>query len=282
MTGKIYLVGAGPGAPDLLTLRASRLLQQADAVLYDALVHPEVVALARQAKKIPVGKRCGRHSADQQFINKLLVETARQYPVVVRLKGGDPMLFGRAHEELEALTAAGIFWEVVPGITAASAASAELGVSLTRRGMARSVAFLTHRVKAGAPPSEWLAAAQGADTVAFYMAGGTGPQVAAALLQAGKSPDTPVVWVESASLPEQRRHATTLGRFSREPPESPQGPALLLVGEVYRECLAAEAGNSSGDRTDTVADGQTAEKQSGQKRSPTICPSASPPAKAGP
>ena len=149
MTGKVYLVGAGPGAPDLLTLRAARLLGEADIVFHDALVHPETIALAVRAEKVAVGKRCGRHSTAQRFINKRLVDAAGKHAVVVRLKGGDPMLFGRAQEEIDALAAAGIEFEVVPGITAALAASAGIGVSLTRRGLGRSVAFVTPRVGEG-------------------------------------------------------------------------------------------------------------------------------------
>ena len=134
---------------DLLTLRAARLLAAADIVLHDALVHPDTLALAARARKVAVGKRCGAHSTAQRFINKRLVDAARKHDVVVRLKGGDPMLFGRAQEEIDALDAAGIAYEVVPGITAALAASAELGMSLTQRGVARSVAFVTPRVGDG-------------------------------------------------------------------------------------------------------------------------------------
>ena len=147
--GKVYLVGAGPGAPDLITLRAVEVLRHADVVFHDALVHPEVMAFASRAEKIAVGKRCGRHSTAQQFINKRLVDAARKYRTVVRLKGGDPLLFGRAQEEIAALQAAGIEYEVVPGVTAALAAGAELGVSLTQRGIARTVAFVTARTGAG-------------------------------------------------------------------------------------------------------------------------------------
>src|ERR1700682_3675033 len=154
--GKVYLVGAGPGAPDLLTLRAARLLEAADVVLHDALVHPDTLALARRARRIDVGKRYGKVSTEQRFINRALIEAARTPGVVVRLKGGDPMIFGRAQEELDALAAAGVDCEVVPGITAALAAAATLGVSLTRRGIARTVAFLTPRVGRGETASEWL------------------------------------------------------------------------------------------------------------------------------
>ena len=137
MTGSVHLVGAGPGAPDLITLRAARLIESADIVFYDALVHPDTVALATRAEKIAVGKRCGAHSTAQRFINKRLIDAAATHERVVRIKGGDPMLFGRAQEEIDALTRAGIAVEIVPGVTAAQAASADLGVSLTRRGVSR-------------------------------------------------------------------------------------------------------------------------------------------------
>jgi uroporphyrin-III C-methyltransferase len=162
MMGKVYLVGAGPGAPDLITLRAARLIEQADIVFHDALVHPETVALARNAEKIAVGKRCGKRSTAQRFINKRLVDAARKHAVVVRLKGGDPMLFGRAQEEIDALEAAGIPCEIVPGVTAAFAASADIRVSLTRRGLARSVSFATPRVGAEEEESDWTSAVLGA------------------------------------------------------------------------------------------------------------------------
>jgi len=152
----VYLVGAGPGAPDLLTLRAARLLEQADIVFYDALVHPDTIALAKQAEKFPVGKRCGKHSTAQQFINKRLVDAAKRFGVVVRLKGGDPMMFGRAQEEIAALEEAGIACEVVPGITAALAAAAQIKTSLTQRGTARSITFATPRVGASEPDPKAL------------------------------------------------------------------------------------------------------------------------------
>src|ERR1700751_1476001 len=153
--GRVYLVGAGPGAPDLLTLRAARLLERADIVFHDALVHPGTLALAERAGKIAVGKRCGRHSTAQRFINKRLADAARRHRVVVRLKGGDPMLFGRAHEEISFLVATRIPVEIVPGVTAALAASAAAKVSLTRRGVSRSVVFATPRVGEDEAPSGW-------------------------------------------------------------------------------------------------------------------------------
>ena len=147
MTGTVYLIGAGPGAPDLLTLRAARLLERAQIVFHDALVHPETLALAERAEKIAVGKRCGAHSTAQRFINKRLIDAAKKHAIVVRLKGGDPMLFGRAQEEIDALRTAGIPVEVVPGVTAALAASAQLGrlAQSAWSGAQRGVHHAAHR-----------------------------------------------------------------------------------------------------------------------------------------
>ena len=238
--GKVWLVGAGPGAPDLLTLRAARLLERADIVFYDALVHPDTLALARGARLVDVGKRNGKVSTEQRFTNRALVEAARTHATVVRLKGGDPMLFGRAHEELEALAAAGIETEVVPGITAALAASASLGLSLTRRGLSRHVAFVTPRSGADQSPTEWLSAAASADTVAMYMAATQSQSVATDLIAAGRPATTPAVFVESASLPGERVVATTLAHLRDGLSPTFEGPVLLLVGEVFRELGAME------------------------------------------
>ena len=230
---KVFLIGAGPGAPDLLTLRAARLLAHADIVFYDALVHPDTVALAVKAKKVAVGKRAGQVSTDQRFINRNLVEAAARYQTVVRLKGGDPMLFGRAQEEIDELNAAGIAYEVVPGITAALAASAQLGVSLTRRGLARSVTFATPRIGPDENASEWANSVLNADTAVLYMAAGQAPQIAAALMAQGKSANTPVVVVESVTLPEERRIHTHLAGLSASALNL-SGPAVLCIGEVFR------------------------------------------------
>ena len=233
--GTVYLVGAGPGAPDLLTLRAVRLLERADIVFHDALVHPQTIALAARAQKVAVGKRCGRHSAAQQFINKRLVDAARKHAVVVRLKGGDPMIFGRSQEEIDALGAAGVPVEVVPGITAALAAAADMRVSLTRRGASRSVTLVTPRVGAGSPDSDWSAALDPAGTAAIYMGAMQAPTVRQALLDRGYSSRTPVALCESASLP----HVQTLRGVLAELPELAarlgDGPALILVGDVLAQ-----------------------------------------------
>jgi uroporphyrin-III C-methyltransferase len=237
--GVVYLVGAGPGACDLLTVRAARLLGEAEVVFHDALITKEVLGLASRAQKIPVGKRCGRHSTAQRFINKRLADAARGHRIVVRLKGGDPMLFGRAHEEIAYLQGEGIPVEVVPGVTAALAASAELGISLTRRGAARTVAFVTPRVGEGERESGWIACVLAADTAAIYMGAGEAETIARALIQAGKPALTPVALVEDASLPGMSVQYATLRELPRLVTHG--APTLILVGEVYREALLAAA-----------------------------------------
>lgn len=232
--GKVYLVGAGPGAPDLVTVRAARLLARADIVFYDALVHPDTIALAAGAEKIAVGKRCGRHSTVQRFINKRLIDAAAKFDTVVRLKGGDPMLFGRAQEEIDALQQAGIAFEVVPGITAALAASAELGISLTRRGVSRSVAFVTPRIGDSENTGDWARSVCSAGSAVLYMAAGQTQQVATELIAHGLSRVTPVAIVENASLPEMACVASTLGELQCTPQRIRHGPALILIGEVFR------------------------------------------------
>ena len=229
--------GAGPGAPDLITVRGARLLASADIVFYDALVHPGTLALAGQAEKIAVGKRCGAHSTAQRFINKRLIDAASRYRTVVRLKGGDPMLFGRAQEEIDALQTAGIQFEVVPGVTAALAASADLGISLTQRGVSRSVNLVTPRVGDGESASDWVKSVCNADSAALYMAAGQQGALASSLLAGGLPSDTPVVIVENASLPEMTRTATTLGALQRAAERTTHGPALILIGRVFRRAV---------------------------------------------
>lgn len=231
--GKVYLVGAGPGAPDLLTLRAARLLERAQVVFHDALVHPDTLALAARAKKVAVGKRCGRRSTAQRFINKCLIDAAARHAVVVRLKGGDPMLFGRAQEEIAALRAAGVAYEVVPGVTAALAASAEAGVSLTQRGLARSVVFATARVAPGEADSGWAASVAAADTAVLYMGAGQAERVAAELIAHGLPPATPALIVENASLPAARRFALPLRALGRAEDFGMEGPAVIMLGRVF-------------------------------------------------
>ncbi len=230
--GTVYLVGAGPGAPDLLTLRAADLLRRADIVFHDALVHPDTLALAGKAEKVAVGKRCGKHSTAQRFINKRLIDATRQHAVVVRLKGGDPMLFGRAQEEIDALAAAGIAFDVVPGITAALAASAELGTSLTQRGIARGVVLTTPRVGIDETASDWAAGIEAGNTVVIYMGAGKAGEVAAKLLSRGVAGSTPAIIIENATLPDRRETWCVVGTLEQTARQVLAGPALIIIGRV--------------------------------------------------
>ncbi len=242
MTGKIYLIGAGPGAADLITLRGARILAQADIIFYDALVQPDLLALAPQAQHVAVGKRCRQLSTDQRFINRALVEAAQRHDVVVRLKGGDATLFGRAQEEIAALRDAGIAYEIVPGITSALAASAELGISLTQRGVSRSVVFVTPRVGEGESARDWITrdwikSVSSADTAVLYMASGQAAEIAASLMQHGLPGSTPVALVSNASLPNMQKIVTTLSNLheAAQNAGSPAfSPALIILGEVLR------------------------------------------------
>ena len=252
--GKVYLVGAGPGAPDLLTVRAARLLERADVVFHDALVHPEVLAIASRARIVPVGKRCSRISTDQRFINRALVEAAARYDVVVRLKGGDPMVFGRAQEELDALAAHGVDCEVVPGVTAALAAAAELKISLTRRGVSRSVVLATPRIGTEEPPGRWADGVAAADTAVLYMGVGEADLLASALRQAGMSGRMPVAIVQNASSPACTTLHTTLQDLPQRSAELPPGgPTLLVLGEVLRPASRAEQSGEPGHTADLSA-----------------------------
>ena len=233
--GKVYLIGAGPGAADLITLRGAELLRRADVVFHDALVQPELLAFAAKAKLIAVGKRCSRISTDQRFINRNLVEACAKHDVVIRLKGGDPMLFGRAQEEIDALEAAGVPYEIVPGVTSALAACAEVAVSLTRRGASRSVVLATPRVGEGEDPGDWAAAVAQADTAVLYMALGRAAEIASILEAHGMAASTPVVIVENASLPTSRHLGCTLRGLKNGVAKGLNGPALMLFGDVFRK-----------------------------------------------
>jgi uroporphyrin-III C-methyltransferase len=241
--GKVYLIGAGPGAADLMTMRGAEILKRAEIVFYDALVQGETLALAPGAKQVAVGKRCSRISTDQRFINRNLIEAAAKYDIVVRLKGGDSMLFGRAQEEIEALESAGVAYEIVPGVTSALAASAELGVSLTARGISRSVVFATPRIGDGEDVSDWAPTVARADTAVLYMAVGQAAEIAAILEEQGMSASTPVVLVENASLPGSRHIGCTLRGLRNGAARELSGPALLLFGDVFRKRAHALIGH---------------------------------------
>ncbi|WP_426111162.1 uroporphyrinogen-III C-methyltransferase [Massilia sp. PWRC2] len=229
--GTVYLIGAGPGAQDLITVRGARLLAQAQVVLHDALVSGEMLALCPQALLVDVGKRCGQQSARQDWINQQLLDYAAQYQVVVRLKGGDPMLFGRADEELSALEDAGVAYHIVPGITTALAAAAAAKAPLTRRGVARSVALFTSST---APEhAEPMPVTPDADTLVQYMGGREAIATAQRLLGHGRAPQTPVVVVENCSRPEQRIVRIDLAQLA-EGLTVAHGPVLVMIGEALR------------------------------------------------
>lgn len=233
--GKVTLVGAGPGDPELLTRKAWRLLGQANVVLHDALMDTDAMKTAApQAHWIDVGKRLGHVSVEQEFICRLLVSYAKKGLNIVRLKGGDPSIFGRMTEEIEACREAGIDIEVVPGVTSACAAAAQLQSSLTLRNISRSVAFVTPRTgkRPVSSDSEWLAVSLAAQTVVIYMAGAQSKQIAQQLIEGGKSALLPVCVVENVSLNGACIH-TTLQALARTALPIFKGPVLLMVGETF-------------------------------------------------
>jgi uroporphyrin-III C-methyltransferase len=233
----VYLVGAGPGDPDLLTVKAHRMIQSADVILHDSLVDGRVLALAKPgAELVDVGKRCGKKSTAQARINALLCDAARRSRNVVRLKGGDPMVFGRADEEMGALEAAGIGYEIIPGITTATAAAAALRLSLTKRQVSRGVHFLTgHGADGALPAHDWVALAKSGGTLVVYMGARKMFGAAAHLIEAGMDPALPAVAVENAARPEQRFFSATVATLgSVIEAAAPSGPVLILIGEALR------------------------------------------------
>jgi uroporphyrin-III C-methyltransferase len=234
--GKVYLVGAGPGDPELLTVRAAALLASTDVVLHDDLVSKEILALADpQALLISVGKRCGTKHVTQEQIHSLMIQTAQIGQSVVRLKSGDPLVFGRAGEEMDALRTAGIPFEVVPGITAAFAAAAAVQQPLTDRRSASSVTFLTaHRAEENANLPEQ----PDSGTRAIYMPGRSLHELATAWLTQGESPDLPCVIVSRASHPDQAILRTTLASLAEAKPTA--APSILLAGWALAESQSAE------------------------------------------
>lgn len=233
--GSVWLVGAGPGDPDLLTRKAERLLLAADVVFHDALVGPAILALVRDdCEVISVGKRSGRHSKDQETINDLIVAVAKSGKRVVRLKGGDPSIFGRAAEEIAHCHRHGIEVRICPGITAASAAAASGLVSLTLRGTARSLTFVTAHLRAGCGDElDWIADTCPTSTLAIYMGRAAAPEITRRLVAAGRNPDTPVMVAVNLSLPDERLIRGTLGALPfLTAMISDDDPTLLLVGEA--------------------------------------------------
>jgi uroporphyrin-III C-methyltransferase/precorrin-2 dehydrogenase/sirohydrochlorin ferrochelatase len=260
--GRVALVGAGPGDPGLLTLRALRLLNEADVILHDRLVSAEVLALARRdAEQIEVGKQVGGdHDATQAHIHSLMIALARAGKQVVRLKGGDPFVFGRGGEELEALRAAGIGYEVVPGITAATACAAYAGIPLTHRDHAQSLHILTAQAKAGEADHDWQALARPGQTLVFYMGVKGLAALRDKLLTHGRASSTPVALVENGSRPQQRVIAGTLAQLPElAATHGVRAPALLVIGEVAAfatqlHWFGAAPLTLSGTLSDTLSD----------------------------
>lgn len=236
--GTVWLVGAGPGDPELLTRKAERLIRTATIVFYDALVGPGVLDLANpSARLVPVGKRSGRHSVAQGEIDRMIVAAARAGGRVVRLKGGDPSIFGRSTEEIDACRAAGISVSICPGVTAASAAAAGLGGSLTLRGMARKLVFATAHARAGEDLDlDWASLADPQATLAIYMGKAAAEEVSRQLIAAGLPADTPVALVENASLSTEQHFHTRLDLLPLAARTGlGSGPALLLIGNAMRQ-----------------------------------------------
>lgn len=233
-TGEVYLIGAGPGAVDLLTNQAQRLLSAADIVVYDRLVSPAIVDLARrEAERIYVGKTAGQHALDQQAISQLLVDKARQGCRVARLKGGDPFIFGRGGEELEAIVQADIDFQIAPGVTAASGCASYAGIPLTHRDHAHSVRFITGHRHNGLLQLPWFDLARCSDTLVFYMGLGSLPEICSGLVDHGREPTTPAVVVEQGTTANQRVIRATLADLDQQVADV-RPPALLIVGEVAR------------------------------------------------
>lgn len=238
MKGRVYLVGAGPGDPDLLTMKAVRLLQTADAVLFDDLVAPEILRHVRPAAQFHnVGKRCGRKKIQQEEINFLMIALADSGSLVVRLKSGDPMIFGRAGEEIEALRKAGVSYEIVPGVTSALGAAAAAEIPLTHRQLSSAVVFITAHQAIGSEAANWAKLAGSGATLVIYMPGQDHARIWTNLRNAGLAGGTPCAIVSRATTKQQKICRTTVGALC----DSPQlaSPTLLVVGEVVRLSDAA-------------------------------------------
>lgn len=232
--GKVWLIGAGPGDPDLLTVKAARLIAQADALVYDHLVGEGIMDLARSdARLIYAGKEASKHTLPQGSINQLLVDLAREGLSVVRLKGGDPFIFGRGGEELETLVASDIPFEVIPGVTAAAGCAAYSGFPLTHRDHAQALTFVTGHLKDGSVNLDWPALARPCHTIVFYMGIGAAAEICRQMIFHGLPPTTPAAVVRNGTLPDQQTLLATLGTLPERINESEiKPPALIIVGSV--------------------------------------------------
>lgn len=257
MTGVVHLIGAGPGAPDLLTLRALRLIEAADVVVYDRLVSTEILDFApSRAPRIDVGKSSGAHPVPQHRINELLVRLAQRYSHVVRLKGGDPMVFGRGGEEAAWLANAGVAFDVTPGVTAAQGAAAALALPLTLRGCATSLRYVTgHRQNDGALDLDWASLADPATTLAIYMGLANMPEISVQLISHGRDGATPAVAVSQATLADQAVVFGSLADIAALAAAAGlRAPVLFIVGEAVERIPARGAIGGVGDiRYDALA-----------------------------
>ncbi len=237
-TGKVFLVGAGPGDPGLLTVKAAELLRRADCVVYDHLVNPEILEYASpQAELIYAGKQGHKCAMRQETINAILVTKACEYAVVVRLKGGDPFVFGRGGEEAEALVSAGIPWEVVPGVSAGAAVAAYAGIPITHRGLSSSVTFVTgHEDPTKSQSSlRWEHLAKGVDTLVFFMGVANSRKIADQLIQHGRAGDTPVAIIRWGTYQTQETYVSTLAEMAILIEDKQiAAPAMIVIGEVVR------------------------------------------------
>ncbi|HVI09985.1 MAG TPA: uroporphyrinogen-III C-methyltransferase [Candidatus Binatia bacterium] len=241
MSGKVYLVGAGPGDPELITVKARRLLRSADAVLHDDLVAPEILALVSSRARVQnVGKRCGRKSVRQEEINFLMIALASSGKRVVRLKGGDPLIFGRSGEEIDALRRANIEYEIVPGVTSALGAAAAAGIPLTQRGLASTLILTAGHLAEGRKRTDWSKFSSSDSTLVVYMPGHGYDELADKLTAAGFASETPVAVISRATTPQQKIHRTNLAGLLQSP--ILPAPSLIVVGEVV---------NLSGRRLET-------------------------------
>jgi len=233
--GKVFLIGAGPGDPKFLTVHGADTLRLADVIVHDALVTEATLALAKPgALLLRAGKRAGGHSADQREINAALVEHARVGRLVVRLKGGDPFVFGRGGEEVEALERAGIEWEVVPGVSSGVAVPARAGIPLTHRELASSVIFVTAEESAGKPAKsvDWAAVSRAADTIVIFMGARSIARIAGRLVAEGRLHSTPIAVISRGTTPEETVYTTTLGALAATPDRRFAAPAIAVVGDV--------------------------------------------------